>query len=743
MEGLSQDHDITSEKAFNQLTLETIKLLHMMLKFGFFTFQKSTKNNKENMPLPKRKNSKNSKKNVVLSKITTSFENDLEKLFFILARILSFNEEYEQGIAETKPKQINNPLLPNKVEKTVQKTVRFVRSELNKQVKALKNIFIFEKDEKLKYKKPKKYVIESEISNDQLFMKMQTMRKILMRFENKTYSFNEDKQQTAANDFEKLIKLEICKVFEYLMDIHEDFYLDNVIGYFHEIFIIKFKDKNLQEIDNIMKNEGHFLWILPNAMAEINPSTTINHKFMKIFKGLQASIRGFDEIMGTPFIETILKAFYFAQDPELQNSIMGLIMRNSTKKLTFYGLLKKTEILFSSEQIEIFHALNKLVNKMYLYSIDSQNWLQYNDDNLALDRIETLIEKTKKQLGKIESILKNIRPKEIMEMKRKILKNTGAIQLIIDLMETLLPFFENEEIKERENRGDFVQVRLFGRMQPLLENFLDNTEKCKEIIRLCYSILAIFCKNNEENQLFLFQNMHKLFMVEYKENLGQIDAFQAVLEGNINLCKRLTHSDLRFFVNIIHLNGRRPEYLQIFGTLNQMVNLSNAESLELKKKLLEILLDETKKETINPFIQRDFDISGSYSLDEEKLNEYKLKFIMIVAEAFENEVGLNLIYRAQKWFPIKELLTVLLELSNERKENSYVESTKLVKLLLIFLNKSDDCFNEFVEDYKFFPEILEIESQNMQFSEEALQYFKSGFIQLLVIYAQGVLDNTE
>ena len=36
------------------------------------------------------------------------------------------------------------------------------------------------------------------------------------------------------------IKIEICKIFDYLLDWREDFYLDNVIGYFQNVFYKKY-----------------------------------------------------------------------------------------------------------------------------------------------------------------------------------------------------------------------------------------------------------------------------------------------------------------------------------------------------------------------------------------------------------------------------------------------------------------------------------------------------------------------
>lgn len=733
---LYDNQRICSHKAFSQLTLEIIKILHMMLKFGFFSFQKEAKTERDFIfsPLMKKKN----KKKVMNS--NTQSDNELEKLFFIFSKILSFNSQMDQAISE-KNKNNNIPL------DSVEKTVHFVRlgfNELNKQVKAqvkaLKNIFIFDKPEKVKSKKRKKVLIDSDINVDPLFMKMQTMRKILGKFENKTYSSNDESD--SINTIEKMIKFEICQFFEYLFGVSEDFNLDNTLGYFHDVFTVRFKEKSLREILFSMQNESHFLWFLPDSLVEITSDNSFSNKTMKLFKNMQP-MKSFDEIIGGPFIKVLLQAFYFAEDSELQNAIMKLIMRFSTKKFIFHGLLRKLELLFSSEQIETYHMLNKLVNKMHLYSIDCQNWLQYNDDSLALDRIETLIEKTKKQLGKIEGILKkNLKEKSLLEMKQKILKNTDGIQLIINLIETLFSYFENEH-REKETKQRIFEINL-GKKTSLAESFNDNIEKCKELLQIGFSILTIYCTENDENQMFLFQNLHKLFLIEYKENLGQISAFQAVIKGNIEICKSLTHSDLSFFVDLIISHGRNPEYLQIFETLIRLPDFSEIslqEMMEIKKLIREVLLDENKIKIINPFSQMEIESEESFFFDEEKLNEYKIKFVEIICEAFKGEITMNDILKAQKWFIAKDLMSLLSELSDQRKLNNYDSSLKLVQIILLFSNKSESYLNDLIDDYKIFPAILEFEVEYMKFTPESLYFLVEGFLSLVCLYARGVLNN--
>ena len=98
MEGLVHDQIVNSEQAFNELTFEIIKLLHMMLKFGFFTVQKQFKHQS---PLVKITNIKNQ----LINRNPSSQNNEVEKLFLILVQIICFDGVYEKGVQEIKTKK--------------------------------------------------------------------------------------------------------------------------------------------------------------------------------------------------------------------------------------------------------------------------------------------------------------------------------------------------------------------------------------------------------------------------------------------------------------------------------------------------------------------------------------------------------------------------------------------------------------------------------------------------------------
>ncbi len=72
-------------------------------------------------------------------------------------------------------------------------------------------------------KKEKKVIFlntfENEIVLDPLFKKVRALKKILSKYSNKT--FTEREKDEVAN-YEDMIKIEICKIFTYLLDMRQD-----------------------------------------------------------------------------------------------------------------------------------------------------------------------------------------------------------------------------------------------------------------------------------------------------------------------------------------------------------------------------------------------------------------------------------------------------------------------------------------------------------------------------------------
>lgn len=71
-----------------------------------------------------------------------------------------------------------------------------------------------------------------ETVRDPLLRKLQSVKRVLNKFHNKTYNI-----QTQPTEYEIEIKIEICKIFQYLLDMRLDFLIDNTISFFTNGFL--------------------------------------------------------------------------------------------------------------------------------------------------------------------------------------------------------------------------------------------------------------------------------------------------------------------------------------------------------------------------------------------------------------------------------------------------------------------------------------------------------------------------
>ena len=208
---------------------------------------------------------------------------------------------------------------------------------------------------------------ETHRNQDPLFEKINCLKRILANFSNKTYTYKQEDEN--IKNYEVSIKTKICELFNYLIDMREDYYIDNLMEYFRYQFIEKFRDCK----DEYVKEDTNFdeiLQLLPENSTQVGEKIIKGTKFKNFTKGEE--FKFFDEILERPFMEVLLLSFYFSYDAKLQNSIMGLIHRSSTQKLSFYNMVNKLEILFSKEQIDVYESFNNLVQKLNVLVSNSQ-----------------------------------------------------------------------------------------------------------------------------------------------------------------------------------------------------------------------------------------------------------------------------------------------------------------------------------------------------------------------------------
>lgn len=71
--------------------------------------------------------------------------------------------------------------------------------------------------------------MESEAITDPLFKKAQALKKVVMQYSNKTYV---SRNELTENKYIFSIKVEICRIFNFILDLKQDFLIENVMAYF-------------------------------------------------------------------------------------------------------------------------------------------------------------------------------------------------------------------------------------------------------------------------------------------------------------------------------------------------------------------------------------------------------------------------------------------------------------------------------------------------------------------------------
>lgn len=173
-----------------------------------------------------------------------------------------------------------------------------------------------------------------------------------------------------AQNFHKLyfkeIKIQICKIFEFLLNCRSEFFLTNAMVFFNDFSLERNKEKNFLEkqkeiYDNVTQ-------ILPNDIQEIkleNISKIMKKLDNNNFVSKTNYMKSFDEIIKKPFLECLMIAFYFNQnDKDLENSLINLLMKYCSQKETFKNLFTKVELLITNEDKILYHSLKTVVKKL-------------------------------------------------------------------------------------------------------------------------------------------------------------------------------------------------------------------------------------------------------------------------------------------------------------------------------------------------------------------------------------------
>jgi inositol 1,4,5-triphosphate receptor type 3 len=157
-----------------------------------------------------------------------------------------------------------------------------------------------------------------------IFQKNYTLRKVLNMFTNKIYQAPSKSQDGQQSVYEE-IKIEICQIYFYLLDIRTEYLIENCISFFKQRYIPAVKTLNILSI-----SDTNLVNLMPaiNLEAGESPSIIRHHAGRTIDKHSDLpEFRHFDNIIDRSFMEVLTIAHYFSNTAGLQRIVVDVVIR--------------------------------------------------------------------------------------------------------------------------------------------------------------------------------------------------------------------------------------------------------------------------------------------------------------------------------------------------------------------------------------------------------------------------------
>ncbi|EGR31182.1 MIR domain protein [Ichthyophthirius multifiliis] len=606
----SSNQDIYN-KIFNNFTYEIIQSFHIMLKFGLFTDYSG--NNSRNIF------------NDIVTYLSFILEFDIDyaselikngsrgkeqqkipplkrskyQLIFII--ILFVQNQQLQGYIANNEKQTKEQLNNNTDLINTLKVFSAVGGQGLNVLKGLTNLVVKEDEEEDQTEDIiKKIDIDSQNEKSTSFLKTyQSLLKLLQKYTNKTYKKKEIK---ISKDLEALIKIEICKIYEYLMDWREDFFINNIMKYFTEKFYNKYqilleKPQKNQELEyqKLEKELNQELQeSLPENMFSVGEPIFKNQAFRK-FKQFgyeknntkdEPEVNNIDDIIKRPFVESLIIGFYFAIDSDLQNSLMNLIYRCYNQKSKFLKNLNKINLVKSGQSDSAYQKMSKLISKLKALISYSQSWLQIIEQNNYNEKAEENLDITLQKLSKLHEIFVDSEDnQEQFEVSQKIFKHLEGHIVLFQFIE--------QGVSILELNANYFQEYHTDCQYSYKKDF---TNKVIEVFKKCHFILIQFCKKNRKIQKNIFKSYEKLLLNQSYINIGQIDLIKEIFKENIELSYQ-ADAYFKYIKKIIKIHGKYPQLLDLFQI--QIQNSMKSDNNEIQKYVIDNMFDPKFIQYIN------------------------------------------------------------------------------------------------------------------------------------------------
>lgn len=288
---------------------------------------------------------------------------------------------------------------------------------------------------------------------------------------NKTYRFQSQSMESGERSPEVQIKVIICKIFSYLMDWRQDYFLDRILAYFQDEFVAPSQvSGGVKEVDAAgrIQLEEKLLQIVPEIHASIGEEIPMEAvPVVRDKSRVEEEIRSFDRIIQKPFIEVLILAFYFCRDELLQNKVTHLIYKCMNQRFELFRRIPKLNLVFSSDvNNQILTQMHVIISQLQGFRSYSQSWLSMIENSNYIEQAEKILDGTLDYLYYLyQMFTTNESASEgpgqasalsELNTKQRIFKHLKGHQIILDFLENGSKILENNYkyfIEEQKEEG--------------------------------------------------------------------------------------------------------------------------------------------------------------------------------------------------------------------------------------------------------------------------------------------------
>lgn len=138
-------------------------------------------------------------------------------------------------------------------------------------------------------------------------------------FTNKIYQAPSKSQAGQQSVYEE-IKIEICQIYYYLLDIRTEYLIDNAIAFFKHRYLPTFESNLLSSVGD--QNMATLMPKLNLEAGEAFEVTKIKGEEEFVNYGPLQEFRNFDQVINRSFSEILMVALYFANSSRLQQIVV-------------------------------------------------------------------------------------------------------------------------------------------------------------------------------------------------------------------------------------------------------------------------------------------------------------------------------------------------------------------------------------------------------------------------------------